>query len=475
MPQKWFNVSTEYAELVVKTSAHLALRYKALNHDFDFWTDTKSELFTYKWTTGSMKAIDSEPYLPHYLEYMPVVLLSPDDISYEGTTGSFDTWNDYGKWVYGLIENRDRLSVETEIKMQQLTDTIEDDRDKVKAVYEYMQSKTRYVNIALGIGGFQPLHAYEVDEKGYGDCKALSNYTRALLKSIGITSFYAEIGSGLNREIKYPDFASVNQTNHVILCVPMNQDTTWLECTSQTIPFGYIGTSNSDRYALLISEDGGKLAKTPVYPTTENRRVTISTIKINESGNAHYKVNADFINTEYEDVSGLLQVSQKEQRESLLKKLSFEGFVMENFNTSNTTLDRPAASISVEGNVPRFATKSGKRLFFRPEYLFSQTSFHSISKKRELNLQRSVGYRHIDTVTISIPERFQVEHLPENISHESVAGSYSLYLTQTERGIQMIRDLKISSGVYHKSQFLDINAFFEAITRSDHSRIILSQ
>ena len=56
------------------------------------------------------------------------------------------------------------------------TDPIE----KAKIVYKYMQEKTRYISVQVGIGGFKPMLAKDVDRLGYGDCKALSNYTKAL-------------------------------------------------------------------------------------------------------------------------------------------------------------------------------------------------------------------------------------------------------------------------------------------------------
>ena len=473
MPLKGFDVSTERAELEVKTPAKMAIRYKAINRDFDFKADTSETVHILNWSTGNIRAVEAAPALPHYLDYMPVVLLSPNDISYEGTRGSFRTWNDYGKWVYSLIEERDVLQEETVRKMQQLTDTIPDELEKVKAIYQYMQGKTRYVNVALGIGGFQPLHAYEVDEKGYGDCKALSNYTRALLKSVGIKSYYAEIGSGRSRELKYPNFASINQTNHIILCVPVHRDTVWLECTSQTAPFGFIGTDNSNRYALLVGEEGGVLARTPVYHTEENVRHSMSIINIDKSGNADYAVTANFGNAEFEDLSGMINLSPKEQRETLLKNLSMEGFTIANFSIQETTSSKPEVRLCLKGNVLRFASKSGKRLFFRPEYLFSQTYFKSISKERDLNLYKPVGYHHVDTVSITLPESFHIERLPENVTLDSDYGSYSLHAIQTESGIQMVRNLIIYRGEYGRSQFEAINLFTEAISRSDETRIVI--
>lgn len=475
MPLRWYRVATEHAELQVSTPGELDIRYKALNHPFDFTADTSGAIYTYRWKAENLKAIESGPFLPHYLDYMPVVMLAPNEISYEGTTGSYRTWQEYGTWVYSLIRDRDQLSVETVTRMRQLTDNIDSEREKVKAIYKYMQGRTRYVNVALGIGGFQPLHAWEVDDKGYGDCKALSNYMRALLRSVGITSYYTEIGSGRSRELKYPDFASVNQTNHVILCVPLQQDTVWLECTSQSIPFGFIGAANSDRYALLVSDDGGILTRTPAYPATENTRITRCEIDIDAEGNASYLADTDFKQVEYDDISSLFGLSPKEQLESLLEDVALDGFNMENFSVTEDSSGFAKACVSFQGTVPRYASKAGKRLFFRPEFLYSATNFREIPNDRKQNLNRTLGYHHLDTVAIQIPENYRVERMPENVSLESAFGNYDLDFSESETGIQVIRKLEMFRGIYDPSQFEDYNAFIGTIKHSDQSRIIISQ
>ena len=147
------------------------------------------------------------------------------------------TWEDFSNWIWQLNQGRDVLSLTTTAKVQEMVKDLPDDRAKVKRLYAYLQERTRYFNVALGIGGLQPVDANVVDEVGYGDCKGLSNYMKALLKAAGIKSYYALVNSGGDFPQLIQDFPS-HQFDHAILCVPMEKDTIWLECTSQTIPFG---------------------------------------------------------------------------------------------------------------------------------------------------------------------------------------------------------------------------------------------
>ena len=102
-----------------------------------------------------------------------------------------------------------------------------------------MQSKSRYIFVALGIGGWQPMLPDEVQKKGYGDCKGLSTYMKILLDEAGIPSYYCKINSA-NSSVSFDEDFPKMGGNHIILMVPTEKGTIWLENTSQDIAFNHL-------------------------------------------------------------------------------------------------------------------------------------------------------------------------------------------------------------------------------------------
>jgi hypothetical protein len=476
LPQRSFGMSVEDAELLFTVTAGSDIRFREVNHRFESGITEAASRKTYKWKVSDLPAVAYEPKAPAFLDIMPAILLAPDKIVYEGIAGDFSTWDSYGRWVNGLIASRDQLPEATVQRIRSITEGLPDIRSKAAAVYQYMQGRTRYVNIALGIGGFQPMTAAVVDEKGYGDCKALSNYTRALLKAAGIGSFYAEIGTGQYHNIRFPDYSSTNQTNHVMLCVPMEADTVWLECTNQKLPFGYIGLTSQGRYALMATPGGGTLARTTSFKSMMNSRSSKVSCTLGESGTPAFSLLTTYSNNLYSEIFGLMNLSAKEQRETLLKALSGSRPVtIGGFTVKDNSGTGFIGELSVQGTIGNYPQKAGSRMIFEPMFFHSAGLTGPLPEKRKLPVVEPVTYTCTDTFHVDLPVNHAIEYLPEARSFSNCYGSYAYETFHEGHTITIVRQLTINKGTYHQSQFAEINEFMKAVTGGESRKIVVKE
>lgn len=473
-PMYSYETSVESACLKVEIPNNLKARYRDEYFPSKLVLTNKEKTVNYCWKVSNITSIKSESFSPDFSERFPNVTIAPSVFEYEGYLGDMSTWNSYGKWSYKLLEARDFIEENTKAEILALVSGIKDKKEIVKKVYQYVQNKTRYICISLGIGGFQPFPASDVDKNGYGDCKALSNYTKALLKIVGIESFYTEVGAGESTKIKYKDFASASQTNHIILCVPMQKDSIWLECTSQDSPFNYLGKFTSDRYALLIKEDGGELVKTHHYNINDNLKESVSNVELLKDGSLKYNVLSKYHSLYFDDISAYFSISEKKQEESLRKSLDISDYNIDKFNFRMLNDGKySCGERELNLTLNKCVSVTNKRIFL-PVNLITQSYYHFADRKeRKFKIVEDECYTVSDTIYYKIPDYYELESMPKNKDIESKYGKYKSTYSIGDSKITCVRTMEINKGEYPAEEFKDFYDFHKKIRKEETVMIVL--
>jgi transglutaminase-like putative cysteine protease len=325
----WVPLSSE--ELSVEGSSYTLIvplnyivRHKAFNYKGEPESTTEKNKKVMKWKVSGLSAIKIPYASPQWNELTTMVFFAPSDFEMEGYKGNASTWQEFGKFSLALNTGRDKLPETISQKVRELTNGVAEPKEKIKVLYNFLQQNTRYISIQLGIGGLQPFEASFVAQKGYGDCKALSNYMYSLLNAAGIKSYYTLVNGGRDISDKYmvEDFPS-DQFNHVILCVPLSRDTMWLECTSQTEAAGYMGGFTGNRKALLITENGGVLVATPRYGLKENTQLRTIKAKLEADGTLKMDIAASYKGVQQDFLSQRIDNLSKDMVKKLGRRIEF--------------------------------------------------------------------------------------------------------------------------------------------------------
>ncbi|MDN5203995.1 DUF3857 domain-containing protein [Fulvivirgaceae bacterium BMA10] len=467
-------VSVEQSSLKVIVPNGQELRYKELNLNHEAGISNENGKKIFFWEEENIQAFKKESYGPKLQELLPIVFTAPSKFEMDGYKGDMSSWKTLGTWQNKLNEGRDELSDAVKLKLHELTADASNEIDKIKKIYEYLQSKTRYVSIQLGIGGWQPFEASFVDEQGYGDCKALSNYTKAMLKAVGINSHYVLVRAGENAANIDKHFPS-RQFNHAILCVPTGQDTVWLECTSQTNPFGYLGSFTGDRDVLIVTEDGGKVVHTPIYKQENNLQTRFAEVNLDKQGNAKASVNTVYSGLQYEndDLNFMLNKSAEEQKKWLYEKLDLSGIKINKFELKREGDFIPAATEYLELDVPKYASVSGKRIFLEPNLLNKWSYVPSKLEERKTDIVLRKSFIDVDSIVYHVPADYYLEYKPEVITHKSKFGEYNANISIEQGKITYVRTLKIKKNRFPADHYNEFRNFIRQIVKSDKIKIVL--
>ncbi len=472
-PQLDMDVAVEQASFQVVMPAGLELRYREQN-----LPGTKAAIQNtpagkvYYWELENIPASEKEPHSPTFMETTPVVYTAPTDFEMGGIKGSMRTWEDFGKWYYQLNAKRDQLPEEARQKVIRLTAGIQDPVEKVRKVYEYMQGHTRYISIQLGIGGWQTFEAKTVAEKGYGDCKALSNYTMALLKAAGVTSYCASVMAGSNAPLAPVDFPS-SHSNHMILCVPMPKDTIWLECTSQTEAFGYMGGFTGNRYALLATPEGGKLVRTPTYKATDNLQQRHIEVTLDASGDAVAEATTVYTGLQQDEMEMVInQLSPEDQKKYLYKSVSIPSFDMDKFSLTRQKGRIPAVTEKLSLTVRKYASRSGTRIFLTPNLMSAWSSVPPPVENRRTDVVTNMDFIDTDTVVYHLPRGFGIEFVPEKVEISSKFGSYSAAMEARDGMLTYTRRMSMHKGRYPAATYPELVEFYRKVAKADKMQVV---
>ncbi len=475
-PLQGYRLSVENSSFKFSFPDSMKIRYREFRLPDGSRTEKHEKgNYSIEWNLHSLKPLREEPMSPDLGDETPCVITAPTKFNYDGYPGSMNSWEEYGRWIGRLNEGRDQLSPKRQSEIREMVKEEKDTLQMVKKLYEYMQCRTRYVGIQLGIGGFQPFPAETVDRLGYGDCKALSNYMKALLSSVGIPSLYTVAGAASNRGITMSDFPTNNQTNHIILCVPLRKDTIWLECTSQTAPCGYLSRSTAGRQALAITSGGGQVVKTPLLSASQSSQSCKAEVQINADGSLQATVKTKYRGYQYDNVSGILNDSQKEQEKTLYERLSIAGLSIDKFSYQVHKEKIPQADESITLSIQAFATKTGTRLFI-PLNIFNQKkSAPERVENRIMPVYKEFAYTDNDSIIIQLPKGYKAESTPHGKTISSVFGIYNSIITVSSDQVLYVRELKINRGTWPKENYSALVDFYSAIVAADKVKMVLKE
>lgn len=486
-PQAAENVSLESATLQVITPTALPLRYQEqqLPAGAASAPVVAGNLTTYHWQLPAHPAVDDEPLAPSLAEQLPAVHLAPATFEVQGHAGSLASWQSLGQWVYQLGQGRDVLPPALTAKMAQLLTVAPDPRERARKVYEFLQGSTRYVSVQLGLGGWQTAPASAVVSGGYGDCKALSNYTCALLKAAGLPAYVALVGAGAEHADVRAGFPS-SQFNHAILCMPLAAhgtapaDTVWLECTSQTDAFGYMGTFTGNRHALLLTPEGGRLVATPRYGAQANRQQRRTDLWLDASGGAKATVRTRRLGLAQDRYAQLLQEADpEEQKKYVSNRLHLSHFTIKSLRLAAApTATLPGVVETMGLELASVGTAAGQRMLLAPNVLGRLGALPPQVGPRTAPLALPAPGLYQDTVRLHLPTGFRAENLPQLTQLTTAYGTYSSTCTALPDGtLQYVRQLETrrpgSGAPLPATKYTEYQDFRRKISQADNAQVVL--
>lgn len=176
---------------------------------------------------------------------------------------TMSSWQDVAHWANQLSTphavsdaNLDKLI--HEISKKALTPD-----EKVKAVYQTIQEKVRYVFAHVGRGGYEPHNAFEVLTNGYGDCKDQTILAVTMLRKLGVKADPALV---ITRSRGIPEMQITSVSfDHMIVHIPAQPGLSeiWMDTSGDKSLFPGFSIGLEGQPALIVNDTTKSIVTIP--------------------------------------------------------------------------------------------------------------------------------------------------------------------------------------------------------------------
>jgi hypothetical protein len=233
--------------------------YRLLNSDMqpEMMLDKGEAVYT--WRFKDMPQIMNEPNRVDIADIAPRLLWT-----------SFSTWDELGKYMESRFWGRVDTATTADAALAELVPQRPPNKDDlVRDLCIAVQRNIRNVSLNLGRAGYEPNTADKVWEHRYGETRDKAVILAALLRRIGVNSLPILV---LGRNVDFVDLPVLAQFQRIVLAIPREKDTLYVDPMAQDCRFGTLPFSDTYGQGCMLTGAETKLITVP-YGDIESRTV----------------------------------------------------------------------------------------------------------------------------------------------------------------------------------------------------------
>jgi len=442
----------------------------------------------YEWSARDLPGVQEEPMMPHEF-----ALLGRLSIAYfpTGETGSMGSWASLGRWYAGLTTGRRDPTPEITQQVQRLVSSNADFDSKLRVLTAFLQSEIRYVAIEIGIGGYQPHPASDIFRYHYGDCKDKATLLSSMLRVAAVNSNYVLIDT--DRGFVNPSVPSV-WFNHAILAIELPDEVKTdayysvvtaksgkryiiFDPTDEYTPVGSLRSELQNSYALLVTDPGGELIRTPLLPPDWNTITRAGHFVLASDGGLAGEVSEDRSgDSAMFERERLHYTDQRERTNDFERWLgrSVQGFTLESMKIDQADQITKDLLLNYKFTTPQYGQSRGPLMLLRPRVLDDKGAYVE-HKPRHYPVELRHTARQTDTYEIELPKEYQVDDIPDPVKIDVGFASYQSKIEVEGKKLRYWREYVVRDLSVPAEKFADWAKLQDVIGADETAAVVLKR
>jgi len=406
---------------------------------------------------------------------------------------SLASWAEVGRWYARLAAGRRDASPDEKQKVQALTASLATPLEKMEVLAAYLQRQVRYVDVEVGIGGWQPHAAADVFHNSYGDCKDKATLLGSMLDVIGVNSYYlilndfhggVEAGVPVARGFDHVILAIQvppgvpSETLHATVKHPKLGTLLIFDPTNERVPLGLIPEYEEGNSALLVGPEGGELIELPLLPPALNRLTRTAKFTLSPDGRLAGQVDETFsgpIASHYR--AAFLRSNVADRRKVIENYLGgfLSGFSLQEPTVENLEKYDQDLIIHYQFVSEHYAKPAGGLLLLRPRVLGQKADDFFEGKERKYPVQFEAPTLQTDDFLIALPPGFTVDDLPTAADLDAGFASYKSQIQVQGSVLHYSRQYQIKDILVPTERLPKLKTFYRQVAGDENASAVLKR
>ncbi len=376
---------------------------------------------------------------------------------------TYKSWEDVGRWYWGLVKDQFVPDDEVRRRAEALTRGLKDDAARVRAVYDYVVQKTRYVALEFGIHGYKPYRCAQIFARGFGDCKDKATLIVTMLGALGIKATPVVVRTDNKGDIETSP-ASLAPFDHMIAYVPSLD--LYLDGTAEDTGSTELPAMDRGALAMQVNEGHAALVHLPDPPaaaSVDSHKIDVS-LAADESAVIDWRADVSGVDAS-EWRSRFHAEATRKQRIQQLVSATMPGAEVTSVDASDLQDVEQKVWLRVHGKVPRFARAEGDATSVpvgRREHMVRD---YAPMAERKLDVRLYAQWTQTDDWTVRLPPGAKVKSAPQAAHGAGPFGTYSMDVESSAGAVHVKTVVTLAKTRIAASDYQAFRAWCEQVDR----------
>jgi len=408
-------------------------------------------------------------------QYPHLVLVVKSFTADGKTEKGFGDAGDLYNWYNYLYKKCNNKPDELKSKVTELIKGKNNDVEKVKSIFYWVQDNIRYIAFEDGLAGFIPTAAQEVYKTKYGDCKGMANLLTEMLKLVGLEAYITWIGT---RHLPYDySLPSLAVDNHCISTVIINGKEYYLDGTEKYIPFGDYAWRIQGKEVLIGKGNKYDVKKVPVLDKDKNKIFTQTSFQLKDNIlKGHVKVTlTGEQRTNFHQYYHDLPADDKKKLIQRFLEFGNNNLAVSNVKTSD--FNNREIPIMIEGDIDlsNYVISEEKEIYLGIDFFPEDLRGYIPDKNRQQDYALQSSYVAQDETELVVPAGYKVISLPAAINEKATDYEASGSYTNKDNKVIFKKTISFNTGRIRKADFENWKLFIKKLKDFNSNLIIIKK